>query len=77
LVLAAQPRAGGLVPAAARPDVVIFQWWTGTVLHTYIALALLTRLLGGRVVIEFHEVLDTGEVNIPLAHAYVRTFARC
>ncbi len=58
-----------------RPDVVILQWWTGTVLHTYIALALLTRLLGGRVVIEFHEVLDTGEVNIPLAHAYVRTFA--
>ena len=58
-----------------RPQIAIFQWWTGTVLHSYIVLALLTKLVGGRVVIEFHEVLDTGELKIPLANAYVKAVA--
>jgi glycosyltransferase involved in cell wall biosynthesis len=56
-----------------RPDVVVFQWWTGTVLHSYLALALVARLLGSVVVIEFHEVQDTGEDRIPLAWRYVGT----
>lgn len=55
-----------------RPNVVIFQWWTGTVLHSYLALALFARALGARVVIEFHEVQDPGELGIPLADRYVR-----
>lgn len=55
-----------------RPDVLILEWWTGTVLHSYLVLALLARILRARVVIEFHEVLDTGELNIPAANAYVR-----
>ncbi|MBV9021072.1 MAG: glycosyltransferase family 4 protein [Ktedonobacteraceae bacterium] len=59
----------------ARPDVVVFQWWSGTVLHSYLLLALVTRLLGARVVIEFHEVLDTGEAKLRLAQAYVRLVA--
>jgi glycosyltransferase involved in cell wall biosynthesis len=54
-----------------RPDVVIFEWWTGTVLHTYLAIALLVRLLGASVIIEFHEVLDSGEERIPIARAWV------
>ncbi len=58
-----------------RPQVVVFQWWTGTVLHSYLALALLARLVGARVVIEFHEVQDTGELRIPLATSYVRAVA--
>lgn len=58
-----------------RPQVVIFEWWTGTVLHTYVALALAARLLGARVVVEFHEILDPGELRLPLAHAYVRAVA--
>lgn len=58
-----------------RPQIAIFQWWTGTVLHSYIVLALLTKLVRGRVVIEFHEVLDTGELKIPLANAYVKAVA--
>lgn len=58
-----------------RPKMVIFQWWTGTVLHSYILLAIIARLLGAEVVIEFHEVLDTGELKIPLARAYVAAFA--
>jgi glycosyltransferase involved in cell wall biosynthesis len=58
-----------------KPDVVVFQWWTGTVLHTYLALALIARLRGAAVIVEFHEVLDTGEDRIPLARSYVQLVA--
>jgi len=61
---------------AWRPDTVVFQWWTGSVLHTYLALALFARLCGTRVVVEFHEVLDTAEQRIPLARAWVRLLGR-
>lgn len=55
-----------------RPNVVVFQWWSGTVLHSYLLLAIAARLLRARIVIEFHEILDTGEAKIPLVRAYVR-----
>ncbi len=58
-----------------RPDVVVLQWWTGTVLHTYLALALAARMIGAKLVIEFHEVLDTGELNVPIVPTYVRLLA--
>ncbi len=58
-----------------RPEVVIFQWWTGTVVHSYIVLACCARLLGAEVVIEFHEVQDPGEFAFPLARAYLRMMA--
>ena len=58
-----------------RPDVIILQWWTGTVLHTYLALALAARLFRTRVVVEFHEVLDTGEAGMAPVRAYVRFMA--
>jgi glycosyltransferase involved in cell wall biosynthesis len=53
-----------------RPEVVVLQWWSGTVLHTYLALSLLARLRGAKLVIEFHEVLDTGEIRLPLVKPY-------
>jgi glycosyltransferase involved in cell wall biosynthesis len=59
-----------------RPDFVIFEWWTGTVLHTYLAIALVARLVGASVIVEFHEVLDSGEDRIPIARAWVRTLGR-
>lgn len=55
-----------------RPEVVVFEWWTGTVLHSYIALALLAKLTRARVVVEFHEIIETGEANIPFAKRYVQ-----
>ena len=58
------------------PEVVIFEWWTGTVLHSYLAIALVAKLLGAKIIVEFHEVLDTSEENIPLARAYVRALGR-
>ncbi len=62
-------RASRWLPAflrRQRPDTIVLQWWTGTVFHSYLALALLARALGARVVIEFHEVQDTGEIRLPL-----------
>ena len=59
-----------------RPEVLVLQWWTGTVLHSYLVLGLAARLAGVRVVIEFHEVQDTGEAAHPWAAAYVRRFIR-
>jgi glycosyltransferase involved in cell wall biosynthesis len=55
-----------------RPDVVIFQWWTGAVLHSYRMLAAQASRLGASVIIEFHEVQDTGEAGLPFAAGYVR-----
>jgi len=66
---------GALFFVRQRPEVLILEWWTGTVLHSYLALALLARLAGARVVIEFHEVIETGEANIPFAKRYVHVLA--
>ncbi|MDH6140423.1 MULTISPECIES: glycosyltransferase [Kitasatospora] len=55
-----------------RPDTIVFQWWTGTVAHTYLVLAVAARALGARVVVEFHEVQDTGEIRIPFVAGYTR-----
>ena len=55
-----------------QTEVVVLQWWTGTVLHTYLLLAVLARLRRARIVVEFHEVLDTAELNLRFARTYVK-----
>ena len=47
-----------------RPDVVIFQWWTGAVLHTYLRWPL-RGARGVRVILEWHEGQDVGEATLP------------
>ena len=59
-----------------RPEVLVLQWWTGAVLHSYWALARAARRLGIRVVVEFHETQDTGEAELPLAGRYLRLLAQ-
>ncbi|AEV87785.1 glycosyl transferase [Actinoplanes sp. SE50] len=59
-----------------RPDVLVLQWWTGAVLHSYLALAAAARRMGIRVVIEFHEVQDTAELRHSWAARYVRAAIR-
>jgi glycosyltransferase involved in cell wall biosynthesis len=59
-----------------RPDTLVLQWWTGTVAHTYLVLAVAARALGARIVVEFHEVQDTGEIRVPFAAAYTRLLLR-
>lgn len=61
--------------ARREPEILLLEWWTGTVLHSYLALALVARLRGARVVVEFHEVLDTAELELRAARAYVRALA--
>jgi glycosyltransferase involved in cell wall biosynthesis len=53
-----------------RPDVVVFEWWTAAVGHSYLLLAWLARRSGATVVVEFHETQDTGEAGLPLVARY-------
>ncbi|PRY15977.1 glycosyltransferase [Kineococcus rhizosphaerae] len=55
------------------PDVVVLQWWTGAVLHSYLLLTQLVRRRGAKVVVEWHEVQDTGEARVPGVVRYVRS----
>jgi glycosyltransferase involved in cell wall biosynthesis len=59
-----------------RPAVVVLQWWSGTVLHSYLLLAALARRLGAVIIMEFHEVLDTGEAAKLGPRLYVSWFIR-
>jgi glycosyltransferase involved in cell wall biosynthesis len=59
-----------------KADYVVFQWWTGAVLHLYVVLALVARISGAKVIVEFHETQDTGETKVAGAAAYVRAFSR-
>jgi glycosyltransferase involved in cell wall biosynthesis len=54
-----------------RPDVVVFQWWTGAVLHSYLRLALRARRRGARIILEWHEGQDVGEAALPGTRRYV------
>jgi glycosyltransferase involved in cell wall biosynthesis len=55
-----------------QPHTVILQWWTGTVLHSYLTLAWLAQRSGARLVVEFHEVQDVGEARLPLVGRYTQ-----
>ena len=56
-----------------RPTVLVLQWWTGAVLHTYLRLARYAAQRGARVILEWHEGQDVGEAALPGASRYVRT----
>jgi glycosyltransferase involved in cell wall biosynthesis len=55
-----------------RPTVVIFQWWTGAVLHTYLRLARYAARHGARIILEWHEGQDVGEMAMPGTRRYVQ-----
>jgi glycosyltransferase involved in cell wall biosynthesis len=55
-----------------RPTVLILEWWTGAVLHTYLRLARYAARRGARVILEWHEGQDVGEAAFPGARRYVR-----
>lgn len=55
-----------------RPTVLILQWWTGAVLHTYLRLARYAARRGALIVLEWHEGQDVGEAALPGARRYVR-----
>lgn len=55
-----------------RPTVIIFQWWTGAVLHTYLRLARYAARHGARIILEWHEGQDVGEAAMPGTRRYVQ-----
>ena len=55
---------------ARRPAAVVLQWWTGAVLHSYLTLALAARRSGAAVLVELHEMQDTGESGFAFARWY-------
>jgi glycosyltransferase involved in cell wall biosynthesis len=55
-----------------RPTVVIFQWWTGAVLHTYLRLARYAARHGARIILEWHEGQDVGEAAMSGTRRYVQ-----
>ena len=59
-----------------RPEILILQWWTGAVLHSYLLIALVAKALGASVVIEFHETQDTGEARLAGASGYLNRIGR-
>lgn len=59
-----------------RPTHLVIQWWTGAVLHSLVLLAIMARLQGAKIIMEFHEVQDPGESRLALARWYVRRFSR-
>ena len=59
-----------------RPDVVIFELWSCALLHSYLAVALFSRLMGASIVVEIHELIDSGEEQLSFARAWVRLLRR-
>jgi glycosyltransferase involved in cell wall biosynthesis len=55
-----------------RPDVLILQWWSASVLPWYLLLARQVIRRGGAVVVELHEDQDTGEAKVPLIGWFAR-----
>jgi glycosyltransferase involved in cell wall biosynthesis len=55
-----------------RPTVVIFQWWAGAVLHTYLRLARYAARHGAKIILEWHESQDVGEAAMPGTRRYVQ-----
>jgi glycosyltransferase involved in cell wall biosynthesis len=55
-----------------HPTVLILQWWTGAVLHTYLRLARYAARRGARIILEWHEGQDVGEAALPGTRPYVR-----
>ena len=62
--------------ANERPQVLVLQWWTAAVLHTYLVLAIVARLLGAKVIVEFHETQDVGEARLPFVSRYMDILGR-
>ncbi len=54
---------------AGKGDVIIFQWWTSSVAHMYLAISIL-NVRNKPVVIEFHEIVDPLENGFIILRIY-------
>ncbi|MDD4766343.1 MAG: glycosyltransferase [Desulfotomaculaceae bacterium] len=63
---------------AERPDAVIMLWWTSSVIHMQLLLALALRAAGRPpLILEMHEVLDPHEEKFVPLRLYARLGGRC
>ena len=65
------PRAVSFL-RAQRPDVLILQWWSASVLPWYLLLTRQAVRRAGVVIVELHEDLDTGEARLPVIGWFAR-----
>lgn len=65
------PRAVSFL-RSQRPDVLILQWWSASVLPWYLLLARQVIRRGRVVVVELHEDQDTGEARVPIIGWFAR-----
>ena len=61
---------------AAQSDICIFEWWTSSVSHMYLCIAVLLRLRRIPFIMEFHEVVDPLEDAILPIRLYSRVMGR-
>lgn len=61
---------------AEKPDVIVLQWWTSSVSHMHLLLKIIGMLLGSKLIIEFHEVVDPLEESILPIRIYSRLMGR-
>jgi glycosyltransferase involved in cell wall biosynthesis len=61
---------------AAKPDIIILQWWTSSVAHMHLLLKIISILLKSKLIIEFHEVVDPLEESILPIRLYSRLMGK-
>jgi glycosyltransferase involved in cell wall biosynthesis len=60
-----------------KPDVIILQWWTSSVAHMHMIIALINAITTrAKIIIEFHEVVDPLEESIVPIRVYSRIMGR-
>jgi glycosyltransferase involved in cell wall biosynthesis len=59
-----------------RPDTIILQWWTSSVAHMHLLIALMSVFTKSRIIIEFHEIVDPLEESILPIRLYSRLMGR-
>lgn len=59
-----------------RPDNIILQWWTSSVAHMHMLIALMNVFIRARIIIEFHEIVDPLEESILPIRLYSRLMGR-
>jgi glycosyltransferase involved in cell wall biosynthesis len=60
-----------------KPDVLILQWWTSSVAHMHLIIALINAIsTRAKIIIEFHEVVDPLEESILPTRVYSRVMGR-
>ena len=65
------------IPRALKDnDVIILQWWTCAVAHTYLLVKFLNLFYRKKIIFEMHEVLDVMEAKMSLLNIYSKIMGK-